>query len=167
MAAFDYFWELSKGDGSRFVAITDPNTSLELLAHERGFLRTFSSDASVGGRFAALTDFGMLPAALLGMDLSRLLDRADWMKRQCGGASTSLHSAQHVPAARNPGMALGAVLAASALAGRDKLTVLADAPLSALAGWIEQIVAELSGKNGKGILPVALEPLGASRSLWK
>lgn len=168
MAAFHLFWELSKGDGSRFVAITDPNTSLELLAHERGFLRIFSSDASVGGRFAALTDFGMLPAALLGMDLPRLLDRADWMKRQCGGASTSLRSAhivpmlfrEHVPAARNPGMALGAVLAASALAGRDKLTVLADAPLSALAGWIEQIVAESSGKNSKGILPVALEPLG-------
>ena len=94
----------------------------------------------------------MVPAALLGMDLSHFLDRADWMKRQCG---------EHIPAARNPGMALGAVLAESALAGRDKLTVLADAPLSALAGWVEQIVAESSGKHGKGILPVALEPLGA------
>jgi len=169
MAAFNLFWDLSKGDGSRFIAITDPNTSLETLARERGFRKIFSSDESVGGRFAALTDFGMVPAALLGMDLSRLLDRADWMKRQCGGASTSPRSAhivpmlfrEHVPAARNPGMALGAVLAESALAGRDKLTVLADAPLSALAGWIEQIVAESSGKNGKGILPVPLEPLGA------
>ena len=161
MAAFNLFWDLSKGDGSRFIAITDPNTSLETLARERGFRRIFSSDESVGGRFSALTDFGMVPAALLGMDLSRFLDRADWMKRQCGGASTSLRSAQHVPAARNPGMALGAVLAESALGGRDKLTVLADAPLSALAGWIEQIVAESSGKHGKGILPVVLEPLGA------
>jgi transaldolase/glucose-6-phosphate isomerase len=152
MAAFNLFWEMSKGDSSRFIAITDPNTSLETLARERGFLRIFSSDESVGGRFAALTDFGMVPAALLGMDLSRLLDRADWMKRQCD---------ESIPAARNPGMALGAVLAASALAGRDKLTVLADAPLSALAGWIEQIVAESSGKHGKGILPVALEPLGS------
>ena len=152
MAAFDYFWELSKGDGSRFVATTDPNTSLEKLARERGFRKIFSSDEMVGGRFSALTDFGMVPAALLGMDLPRLLDRADWMKRQCGG---------HVPAARNPGMALGAVMAESALAGRDKLTVLCDAPLSALAGWIEQVVAESSGKHGKGILPVALEPVGA------
>ncbi len=160
MAAFDYFWELSKGDGTRFVAITDPKTDLEILAYKRGFRKVFSSDELVGGRFAALTDFGLVPAALLGMDLSRFLDRADWMKRQCGGASTSLRSAQHVPAARNPGMALGAVLAESALAGRDKLTVLADAPLSALAGWVEQIVAESSGKRGKGILPVALEPLG-------
>jgi transaldolase / glucose-6-phosphate isomerase len=150
MAAFNLFWDLSKGDGSRFIVTTDPGTTLETLAHERGFSRIFSSDESVGGRFSALTDFGMVPAALLGMDLSRFLDRADWMKQQCG---------EYVPAARNPGMALGAVLAASALAGRDKLTVLADAPLSALAGWIEQVVAESSGKNGKGILPVPLEPL--------
>jgi len=85
------------------------------------------------------------------MDLNHLLDRADWMKRQCG---------EHVPAARNPGLALGAVIGQSALEGRDKLTILADAPLSAFAGWIEQIVAESSGKDGKGILPVPLEPIG-------
>jgi transaldolase/glucose-6-phosphate isomerase len=88
------------------------------------------------------------------MDLSRLIERADWMKREC--SERGLQSA-----ARNPGIALGAVLAAAASEGRDKLTVLADAPLSALAGWIEQIVAESSGKNGRGILPVPLEPLGA------
>ncbi|MBI3737428.1 MAG: bifunctional transaldolase/phosoglucose isomerase, partial [Chloroflexi bacterium] len=149
-AAFDYFWKLSKGDGSRFIAITDPGTSLEKLARERGFRKIFSADETVGGRYSALTDFGMVPAALLGVDLNHLLDRADWMKRQC---------TRDVPAARNPGLALGAVIGASALAGRDKLTVLADAPLSALAGWIEQIIAESSGKNGKGILPVPLEPL--------
>ncbi len=146
----DYFWKLSKGNGSRFIAITDPGTSLETLARERGFRKIFSSDATVGGRYSALTDFGMVPAALLGVDLDRLLDRADWMKRQC---------MKDIPAARNPGLALGAVLGESALAGRDKLTVLADAPLSPLAGWIEQIIAESSGKNGKGILPVPLEPL--------
>jgi transaldolase/glucose-6-phosphate isomerase len=83
--------------------------------------------------------------------LERFLDRADWMKRQCGA---------HIPAARNPGLALGAVLGEAALAGRDKLTVLADAPLSAFALWVEQIIAESSGKQGKGILPVPLEPLG-------
>jgi transaldolase / glucose-6-phosphate isomerase len=149
-ATFGYFWELSKGDGSRFIAITDAGTSLEKLAHELGFRKIFSSDETVGGRYSALTDFGLLPAALLGMDLGRLLDGADWMKRQ---------STKDVPAARNPGLALGAVLGEAALARRDKLTVLADPPLAALAGWIEQIIAESSGKNGKGILPVPLEPL--------
>jgi transaldolase / glucose-6-phosphate isomerase len=151
MAAFDYFWALSKGDGSRFVATTDPGTSLEALARKNNFRRIFSSDESVGGRFSALTDFGMVPAALLAMDLERFLDRADWMKQQSG---------VHVPAARNPGLVLGAVLGEAALAGRDKLTILADAPLSAFALWVEQIIAESSGKHGKGILPVPLEPLG-------
>jgi transaldolase/glucose-6-phosphate isomerase len=151
MAAFDYFWELSNGDGSRFVATTDPGTSLEALARKNNFRRIFSSDESVGGRFSALTDFGMVPAALMAMDVERLLDRADWMKQQCG---------ESVPAARNPGLGLGAVLAEAALAGRDKLTILADAPLSAFALWIEQIIAESSGKQGKGILPVPLEPVG-------
>jgi transaldolase/glucose-6-phosphate isomerase len=150
-ATFDYFWDLSKADSSRFIAITDPGTSLEKLARERGFRRIFSSDEAVGGRFAALTDFGLVPAALLGMDLSRLLNRVDWMKKQC----LALNGV-----ARNPAMMLAAVLAESALAGRDKLTIQADAPLSALAGWIEQIIAESSGKFGKGILPVPLEPIG-------
>jgi transaldolase/glucose-6-phosphate isomerase len=149
-AAFDYFWELSKGNGSRFIAITDPGTTLEALAKDRGFRRIFSSDPNVGGRFAALTDFGLVPAALLGMDVDRLLTMAAWMKRQ----STEL-----VPPARNPGMTLGAVLAEAALAGRGVLTVLADTPVFSLANWIEQVIAESSGKEGKGILPVALEPL--------
>ena len=151
MAAFDYFWELSHGDGSRFIATTDPSTSLEALALKHNFRKIFHADESVGGRYSALSDFGLVPAALLGMDLDQLLDRADWMKRQCG---------EHVPAARNPGLALGAVMAESAFEGRDKLTVLSDAPLSAFAGWIEQIIAESSGKDGKGILPVPLEPIG-------
>ena len=151
MAAFDYFWALSNGDGSRFIATTDPGTSLEALAREKNFRKIFSSDETVGGRFSALTDFGMVPAVLLDMDLNRLLDRADWMKAQCG---------EHVPAARNPGLALGALIGEAALAGRDKLTVLADTPLSAFTLWIEQIIAESSGKHSKGILPVPLEPFG-------
>jgi transaldolase/glucose-6-phosphate isomerase len=151
MAAFDYFWKLSNGDGSRFVVTTDPGTSLEALARKNNFRKIFSSDESVGGRFSALTDFGMVPAALLDIDLDRFLGRAEWMRAQC---------AESIPVARNPGLALGAVMAESAVAGRDKLTVLADESLSAFAGWIEQIVAESSGKNGKGILPVPLEPLG-------
>ena len=158
MAAFNYFWKLSKKDGSHFIATTDPGTSLEALARKRGFRKIFSADPMVGGRYSALTDFGLVPAALLGMDLNRLLDKADWMKRQCG---------EHIPAARNPGLALGAVLGEAALAGRDKLTILSDAPLSAFAGWIEQIIAESSGKDGKGILPVPLEPIGDAKVYGK
>ncbi|MEP6894228.1 MAG: transaldolase [Chloroflexota bacterium] len=151
MAAFNYFWKLSKKDGSRFVATTDPHTSLEQLAKKNKFRKIFSADEFVGGRYSALTDFGLVPAALLGIDLNQLLDKADWMRAQCG---------EHIPAARNPGLALGAVIGEAALEGRNKLTVLSDAPLSAFAGWIEQIIAESSGKNGKGILPVPLEPIG-------
>lgn len=151
MAAFDYFWALSNGDGSRFVATTDPGTPLEALARKHSFRRIFSSDESVGGRYSALTDFGMVPAALIGLDLERFLDRAEWMKQQSGA---------HVPAARNPGLTLGAVIGEGVRAGRDKLTILADTPLSAFAHWIEQIIAESSGKGGKGILPVPLEPIG-------
>ena len=152
MAAFDYFWKLSQKDGLHFIATTDPGTSLEALARKRNFRKIFSADEMVGGRYSAFTDFGLVPAALLGMDLPRLLDKADWMHTQC---------AEHVPAARNPGLTLGAVIGEAALQGRDKLTILSDAPLSAFAGWIEQIIAESSGKNGKGILPVPLEPLGS------
>jgi transaldolase/glucose-6-phosphate isomerase len=151
MAAFDYFWELSNHDGSRFVATTDAGSSLDALAQKHNFREVFHADETVGGRFSALTDFGLVPAALMGMDLNQLLDRADWMKKQCE---------EHVPAARNPGLALGAVIGEAALAGRDKLTILSDAPLAAFAFWIEQIVAESSGKDGKGILPVPLEPPG-------
>lgn len=151
MAAFDYLWELSKQNGSRFIVTTDPGTSLEKLANERGFRKVFNADPNVGGRFSALTDFGLVPAALLGMDFDLFLGNADRMRKQ---------SLADVPAARNPGVALGALIAESALMGRDKLTVLADAPVSAMAGWVEQVIAESSGKHGKGILPVALEPLG-------
>jgi len=158
MAAFDYFWKLSKKDGSRFVATTDPLTSLEQLAKKRNFRKIFSADEFVGGRYSALTDFGLVPAALLGIDLNLLLDKADWMREQCG---------EHVPAARNPGLALGAVIGEAALRGRDKLTVVADAPLSAFAGWVEQIIAESSGKFQTGILPVPLEPLGDKKSYGK
>jgi len=158
MAAFDYFWKLSKKDGSRFIATTDPGTSLEALAKKHKFRKIFSADEMVGGRYSALTDFGLVPAALLGIDLKLLLDKSDTMRMQCGADA---------PAARNPGLALGAVLGESALGGRDKLTVLTDAPLSAFAGWIEQIIAESSGKNDKGILPVPLEPIGGVKSYGK
>jgi len=148
LAAFNYFWELSQGDGSRFVVTTDAGSSLEKLGKERGFRKIFNADPNVGGRFSALTDFGLVPAALLGMDIERLLASAEKIKK----VSTDNRSA---------GFALGALLGEAALAGRDKLTILSDAPVSAFAGWIEQVVAESSGKHGKGILPVPLEPLAA------
>jgi transaldolase/glucose-6-phosphate isomerase len=148
LAAFDYFWELSKGDGSRFVVTTDAGSSLEKLAKDRGFRKVFNADPNVGGRFSALTDFGLVPAALLGMDINKLLNSVEKIKK----VSMDMYSA---------GFALGALLAESALAGRDKLTVLSDAPVSAFAGWIEQVIAESSGKHGKGMLPVPLEPLAA------
>jgi transaldolase / glucose-6-phosphate isomerase len=150
LAAFEYFWKLSNENGSRFVVTTDAGSSLEKLAKEKGFRKVFNADPNVGGRFSALTDFGLVPAALLGMDIPKLLDNAEHMRKQ---------SEKDIPPAGNPGFALGALLAESALAGRDKLTIVADASVSALANWIEQVIAESSGKHGKGILPVPLEPL--------
>lgn len=151
MAAFDYFWELSGSDGSRFVAITDPGSSLERLGKKRKFRAIFLADPNVGGRYSALTVFGLVPATLLGLDVKRLLARAAWMMEQ---------SERGVQSARNPGMALGAVMAEAALGGRDKLTVLADAPLATFGSWLEQLIAESSGKDGKGIIPVDREPPG-------
>ena len=148
-----YFWELSKGDGSRFVVTTDPGTSLEKLGKERGFRKIFHADPTVGGRFSALTDFGLVPAALLGMDIEKLLASAEKIKK----ASVRNHSA---------GFALGALLAESALGWSRKLTILSDAPVSAFAGWIEQVVAESSGKYGKGILPVRLSDCPGP-NVWK
>jgi transaldolase/glucose-6-phosphate isomerase len=161
MAMFEYFWELSGGKGSRFIAVTDPGTSLEKLAKERGFRKIFTADPHVGGRYSALTTFGLLPAMVMGVDVRRLLARAEWMMDECGGASSSQQGGERIetPAARNPGLVLGAVMAEAALAGRDKLTILADAPLVAFGSWMEQLIAESSGKAGTGILPVDREPL--------
>ena len=150
LSAFEYFWKLTAGDGSQFVAVSDAGTSLQSLAREKGFRKAFEADPTVGGRYSALTDFGMLPAALLGIDLGRFLDAAVSMQRE---------SSRDVPTARSPGVALGAVLGEAALAGKDKLTLLADAEIETLSNWIEQLVAESSGKDGRGIIPVALEPL--------
>jgi len=136
MANLEYFWKLSGADGSRFVAITDPATpptKLENIAVERGFRRVFHADPNVGGRYSVLTAFGLVPAALLGVDIERLLARAENMMEQ---------SAREVPVARNPGMVLGAVMAEAALAGRDKLTVLADMHLVTVGSWLEQLIAE-------------------------
>jgi transaldolase/glucose-6-phosphate isomerase len=149
-ALFNYFWEQAGQNGSHFVAITDPGTSLDALANARGFRKTFLADSSVGGRFSVLTHFGLVPAALLDLDLERLLDRADWMMRQC---------AANVTGARNPGLVLGAILGQAAVDGRDKLTLLADTSVVPLGAWLEQLIDESSGKQGKGILVVDGEPV--------
>ncbi len=154
-ALMEYFWKRTGEDGSRFVAITDPGTTLESMANARGFRKTFLADPSVGGRYSALTTFGLVPAALMGIDLDRLLTRAERMAQQC---------AADVPPARNPGLVLGAVLGQAAISGRDKLTILADMPMASFGSWLEQLIAESSGKQGKGILPVDGEPVGGPES---
>jgi glucose-6-phosphate isomerase len=151
LSAFHHFWERTGGNGAQFVAVTDPGTSLERLATERGFRRTFLNDPNIGGRYSALSYFGVVPAALLGADIQALLD---------GGSHASAGGREDDPA-RNPGLWLGCVLGELARAGRDKLTFVVDPPLSSFGLWVEQLVAESLGKHGKGILPVADEPVGA------
>lgn len=144
-ALFDYFWALSGADGRHFAAITDPGTSLEKLGRERGFRAVFHADPTVGGRYSALTHFGLVPAALMGLDLPRVLASAQAMRRECGPSH---------PAARNPGLVLGAILGQAALEGRDKLTLIADDLLASVGSWLEQLIMESSGKNGKGIIVI-------------
>ncbi len=155
-AMFDYFWAkateaFGETAGEHFIAITDPGTSLETLARERGFARIFNANPLVGGRYSALSHFGLVPAALMGIDIEQFLARAGWMSAQCQ---------PNVPAGRNPGLVLGALMAQAALQGRDKLTIVADPGLESIGSWLEQLIAESTGKQGRGIVPVDLEPLG-------
>jgi transaldolase/glucose-6-phosphate isomerase len=152
-ALFNYFWERSGHTGSHFVAITDPGTSLEALANVHGFRKTFLADPNVGGRYSLLTHFGLVPTALMGIELERLLDRASWMMGQCTAK---------ISGARNPGLVLGAILGQSAADGRDKLTFLADESVAPFGSWLEQLMAESSGKQGKGILPVVGEKVAGN-----
>ncbi len=149
-----YFWDRTGGPGTgrQFVAITDPETPLARLAQAQGFRRTFVNPPDIGGRYAALSYFGLVPAALVGVDLARLLERARGMAAACG---------PRVAALNNPAARLGAFLATAALAGRDKLTFVLSPGIAGFAAWAEQLIAESTGKEGKGILPVAGEPLGA------
>ncbi len=144
-ALFNYFWERSGRDGSHFAAITDPGTSLDALANAHGFRKTFLALPTVGGRYSVLGHFGLVPAALMGIDPDRLLDRAARMMRQCK---------PEVSGARNPGLVLGAVLGQAALDGRDKLTFIADDSVAPFGAWLEQLITESSGKLEKGIVVV-------------
>ena len=145
-----HFWERI-GDGSHFAAITDPGTHLAQLAGERGFRRMFAGDPEIGGRYSALSVFGMVPAALIGVDVRGLLS----------GASAAHEASIAWDGRERPAASwLGATLSALAGAGRDKLTLIVSERLPGLGLWLEQLVAESTGKQGRGILPVAEEPLG-------
>jgi len=146
----EHLWQRI-GDGSRFVAITDPGTPLTRLAEERGFRRVFENPPDVGGRYSALSLFGLVPAALVGADLDALLGAAAAMAERCGS---------RVPAAENPAARLGALMAEAALGGRDKLTLVLEHELVPFTGWIEQLIAESTGKDGKGVVPVEGGVLG-------
>jgi transaldolase / glucose-6-phosphate isomerase len=149
---FRYFWERTGGRGTQFVAITDPGTPLERLAGERGFRRAFPNPADIGGRYSALSFFGLVPAALIWVDIATLLHRAHRMAEACAAS---------VPPLENPAAWLGASLGEAALAGRNKATFVLSPGIASFGLWVEQLIAESTGKEGKGILPVADEPLGA------
>jgi transaldolase/glucose-6-phosphate isomerase len=158
LSFYKYFFDRVrslKGEraGDNFVAITDPGTLMERQAREANFRRIFLNPADIGGRYSALSYFGMVPAALMGLDVAEMLRRAVAVIEACG---------ETVAPQENQAARLGAVMGALARAGRDKLTLLADERISSLGLWIEQLVAESTGKEGRGIVPVAGEPLGAA-----
>ncbi len=136
----------------RFIAVTDPGSSLETKAGEHGFRHIAHGVAAIGGRYSALSHFGMVPAAVTGVDVPALLDRAERMAGACGA---------EVLAGDNPGLVLGAILGVCAKHGRDKLTLITSPGISDFGAWLEQLVAESTGKEGKGIVPVDGEPLGS------
>ncbi len=154
--AFHRYWydEVAKkrdAPGKAFVTITDPGSQMADTAATEGFRRIFLNQPDIGGRYSALSYFGMVPGALMGLDVEKLLRRAEKMGETC----------RTEPGANeNPGAVLGAAMAECALAGRDKLTIVSDPRLSALGLWVEQLVAESTGKEDKGIVPVVGEPLG-------
>src|SRR5215831_1518698 len=138
--------------GIHFVAITDPGRPLDKIAAETGFRRTFLNPASIGARFSALSFFGLVPAALMGIDVKSLLERAHAMVEACGNTVSARDSAA---------VRLGGALAGLAKAGRDKVTLVLSRKLHGLGPWIEQLLAESLGKNGRGVVPVDDEPLGS------
>ncbi|HST33970.1 MAG TPA: hypothetical protein VLJ80_10695 [Solirubrobacteraceae bacterium] len=160
LSLFAHFWALVE-DGANFAAITDPGSGLETLAHEHGFRQVFAGDPDIGGRYSALSAFGMVPAALSGVDIRGLLQGAAgaWQTELDPGAAAA-GAGEDSPGAEPAGVWIGAALSALARAGRDKLTFVIDESLPGLGLWLEQLVAESTGKRGTGILPVAEEPLG-------
>jgi len=135
--------------GKHFIAITDPGSGLADLAKRYGFRETFLNDSTIGGRYSALSYFGLVPAMMVGVDVGSLLDRATDMMDSCKSGNT--------------GARLGAIMGALAVSGRDKVTLIASPPISAFGAWVEQLIAESTGKEGAGILPVDGEELGQSK----
>ncbi|MEJ7577707.1 MAG: hypothetical protein WKF74_11975 [Pyrinomonadaceae bacterium] len=158
LSFYKHFYEgvrAVKGEraGENFVAITDPGTLMERTAREMNFRRTFLNPPDIGGRYAALSLFGMLPAVLMGLDVNEMLRRAEGMIEECREPVTSVGG--------NPAARLGCAMGALWKSGLNKLTIATDRNLASLGLWIEQLVAESTGKEGRGILPVASETLGA------
>jgi transaldolase / glucose-6-phosphate isomerase len=166
LSLFAHFFSLAPS-GANFVAITDPGSGLEALAAEHRFRRVFHGDPDIGGRYSALSAFGIVPAALMGIDVRTLLERAGgaWLT---GIAGNGPELAPGTDGSGNDALRaavwVGAALAALAQEGRDKLTLLIDPSLPGLGLWLEQLVAESTGKHGTGILPVAEEPPGEPSS---
>ena len=152
LSLFNYFYHLIRqtkaNPGENFVAITDPGSGLEKMATEKQFRRTFLAHPEVGGRYSALTYFGLVPAALVGLNLPKLLRRARSMANAC-----------HNSALHNPGLQLGAAMGELAVAGRDKITFFTSPKIAAFGMWVEQLIAESLGKHGVGILPVVDEAI--------
>ena len=137
--------------GSRFIAITDPASPLQQLAEQHRFRSIFPGVPSIGGRYSALSHFGLVPAALMGMDVQRFLDRSALMVQACSAS---------VPPEVNPGVTLGLIMGTLAQHGRDKVTLVTSPGLDALGAWLEQLIAESTGKEGQGLIPIDAEPLG-------
>jgi transaldolase/glucose-6-phosphate isomerase len=138
--------------GKHFIAITDPGSKMEQVAKSDGFRHIFYGVPSIGGRYSALSDFGIVPGAIQGLDLVKFLGRAGEMERACGA---------NVAADQNPGVVLGAILGTLQRAGRDKVTIFTSPAIGDLGAWLEQLLAESTGKQGKGLIPVDREALGA------
>jgi len=137
--------------GDRFIAITDPGSKLQQVAERDGFRHIFFGIPSIGGRYSALSNFGMVPAAVMGLDVRRFLDRADEMVHRCAAG---------VPPKDNPGVVLGAILGVLARNGRDKVTLIPSPGIWDLGAWLEQMLAESTGKEGTGLIPVDREQAG-------
>lgn len=138
--------------GDRFIAITDPGSKVQQIARKDDFCHIFHAVPSIGGRYSALSNFGMVPAAAIGVDVAKFLDRAEEMVHSCAAS---------VPAKDNPGVVLGTILGVLADRGRDKVTTITSPQIAALGAWLEQLLAESTGKDGLGLIPVDREPIGA------
>src|SRR5687768_10907812 len=150
LSHFKHFFEKTGREGRHFVAVTDPGSPLQKLAEENGFRRVFENDPNIGGRYSVLSYFGLVPAALMGVSVEALLHRAQVAEQNCNSYQST---------ASNSGLWMGLLAGEAALQGRDKLTFVVSEPISSFGLWAEQLVAESLGKDGKGVLPVADEPL--------